>query len=117
MYGLSKYCGLDMRNLSHEQGLAKLEHLVKHFWSQTTQLSLYFQIALHWAQYNAGVSFPILQEPQLKLGHLESIWFKDLRDFLATHSMSLTITNPGIIKTQRENDCHLMDVIIQSNIF
>ena len=31
--------------------------------------------------------------------------------------MSLTITNPGIIKTQRENDCHLMDVIIQSNIF
>ena len=89
-----------MRHLSHEQGSAKIEHLTEHLRGETTQVLLHFQIALHWAQFNAGVSSPILQQPQLKPPHLESIWFKDLRDFLSSHSLSICMHNPGTIEHQ-----------------
>ena len=104
-----------MRHSSHEQGLSKLEHLTKHFCSKTTQASLHFQMALHWAQFNAGVSFPILHQPHPKLPHFESVWFKDLRDFLSKHSLSVHIQNPGTIPHQRQHDMHLMDIIITLN--
>ena len=102
-----------MRNLDEEQGLAKIEHLIKHVQSKITKASLHFQIALHWAQFSAGVSFPILTKPKTPLPHLESVWFSNLRTFLASHDLTIEIANPGILSSQRQNDDSIMDMVIK----
>ena len=117
IYGPTRFGGINMRNLDEEQGLAKIEHLTKHFRSKSTEASLHFQIALQWAQHTAGVSFPILKKPETPLPHLESVWFTNLRTFLATHNLSIEVEHPGIIPSQRQNDVFLMDIVIASGKF
>ena len=106
-----------MQNLDEEQVLAKIEHLTKHFRSKSTEASLHFQIALQWAQFTTGVSFPILTKPKIPLPHLESIWFTNLRTFLATHNLTMEVANPGILPSQRQHDRFIMDVVIESGKF
>ena len=106
-----------MQNLDEEQVLAKIEHLTKHFRSKSTEASLHFQIALQWAQFTTGVSFPILTKPKIPLPHLESIWFTNLRTFLATHDLTIEVANPGILSSQRQNDGFIVDIVIESGKF
>ena len=65
----------------------------------------------------AGFSFPILTKPKIPLPHLESIWFTNLRTFLATHELTIEVANPGILSSQRQNDDFIMDIVIDSGKF
>ena len=47
VYEPTKFGGINMQSLDEEQGLAKIEHMIKHFRSKTKEVSLHFQIALH----------------------------------------------------------------------
>ena len=107
VYGPKQFGGIDLRSLCDEQGLAKLEHLVKHLRTPTTQASLHFQIALHWVQFTSGIGQPVLESPQVNLSYIESVWFKNLRVFMAEHSIFATLEKQHHIEHQREKDSFL----------
>ena len=117
VYGPKQFGGIDLRSLCDKQGLAKLEHLVKHLRTPVTQASLHFQIALHWVQFTSGIGQPVLESPQVNLSYIESVWFKNLRVFMAEHSIFATLEKHNHIEHQRANDSFFMDHIIASNQF
>ena len=106
-----------MRKLSEEQGLSKLEHLVKHLRSPTTDVHKHILIALHWFQYTLGLSQPILKVPTENTDYSDSVWFKDLTKFLAKHKISLDIENPGVEQKRREHDSFFMDHVLEKGQF
>ena len=119
VYGPSHFGGLNLRYLPHEQGLAKIEHLLKHIRTRSTEASSHFTIALSWSQFNAGTSVPILESPTEPLPHLESIWFQNLRQFMSKHDLSIRLdpSVTSLIPPQRTNDSYFMDQVLASNAF
>ena len=115
VYGPRCYGGIDFRDLYQEQGLSKLETFVKH-WRTNTQSSIHLRIAVSWAQYTAGTSTPIFTNTQMRLPHLESIWLKDLRNFMNKNLIQLELDDNCITPLQRIGDAHIMDSLLTSNI-
>ena len=63
------------------------------------------------------MSYLILERVDVPLPHLESKWIFRCSTFLAPISASLHLDNPCLPQPQREHDCYLMDMIIQSAQF
>ena len=91
VYGPTEYGGIDMRIFRHEQGLAKVESLVKHWRSNESDANRILRIALHWNQYVAGIGTPILENTTAQLSYLETVWFPDLRDFLRETNTTIEV--------------------------
>ena len=119
VYGPTKFGVLNLQYLPQEQGLAKIEHLIKHIQTQSTEASSHFTIALSWSQFNAGTSVPILERPTASLPHLESIWFQNLRLSMSKHHLSIRLDPhvTSMIPLQRRNDGYFMDQVLASNKF
>ena len=113
VYGPSEYAGIDLRIFRHEQGLAKVETMVKHWRSPDTEAKKHLQIALAWNQYTAGTGTPILEDTTSQLTYLDTVWFPDLRDFLAETKTTIEVDDPCIVPVQRVNDKHIMDFVLQ----
>ena len=64
-----------------------------------------------------GMSFSILERVHVPLPHLESRWLASLRGFLALIKASIQVDDPGIQPLQRDGDAHLMDLILDANVF
>jgi len=105
-----------MRVLKHEQGLAKIETLIKHWRSPNTEAEAHVRIALQWNQYTAGTGVPILEDHQ-SIPHLETVWYPDLRNFLSENKIKIKVDHPGIVPHQREGDSHIMDHILATKRF
>ena len=73
VYGPTEYGGIDMRIFRHEQGLAKVESLSKHWRSNESDANRILRIVLHWDQYIAGISTPILENTTATLSYLETV--------------------------------------------
>ena len=101
-----------MRIFRHEQGLAKVESLVKHWRSNESDANRILRIALHWNQYVAGIGTPILENTTAQLSYLETVWFPDLRDFLRETNTTIEVDEPGLTPIQREYDQHIMDHVL-----
>lgn len=117
VYGPSEYAGIDFRIFRHEQGLAKVETMLKHWRSTDTEAKKHLQIALAWNQYTAGTGKPILEDTKTKIEYLDTVWYPDLRDFLAETNSTIEVDDPCIVPVQRENDRHIMDFILSLDIF
>lgn len=51
------------------------------------------------------------------LSHLETRWLTSLCHFLSSIHFGIHVDNPCISSTQRQNDQHIMDLIITSKLF
>ena len=51
------------------------------------------------------------------LPHLEALWLRSMRDFLASINGTIEVDNPYILLPQREHDLYLMDAVIASGYF
>ncbi len=98
-----------MRPLYVEQGVAQLHSLISILRSDTpaTKLAL---IAVSWAQLLAGVSYPILSQPDTDLPHLDPMkWIPAIRKCLSTTEVSLELAQTFVKQLQQENDEFIME--------
>ncbi len=114
IFGPLELGGANFRHLYHQQGLGQIKLFLTHWRSQTTQAGKLLRIALQWFQQAVGTSTSILEDVTSSLPHLESKWFKSLRDFLASINASMHLDKPGIPVIQRRHDVFLMELILQS---
>ena len=75
------------------------------------------QIDLSWTQYTAGTGTPILEDTTSKLSYLDTVWYPDLRAFLAETNTTIEVDDPCIVPVQRTNDKHIMDFVLRLNTF
>ena len=96
-----------MRIFRHEQGLAKVESLLKHWRSNESDANRILRIVLHWDQYIAGISTPILENTTATLSYLETVQTQ----------IRIEVDEPGLTLAQRENDKHIMDHVLELKKF
>ena len=116
LYGPRELGGADFKLLTVQQGIAQTMYFLRHWRGQTTVGKL-LKCTLGWIQLSVGTSFAVLERPEVSLPHLESKWIASLRTYLASIGASILLDDSGVPKAQREHDCHLMDIIIQSGTF
>ena len=95
VYDPSSHGGLGLRHLYSEQGLGQLQLFMK-YWRNDCQAGTLLKIVLSWAQFNAGVSWSILEYPFIELPHWESLWLKSLVTFLRESNAYLIIDDKSI---------------------
>jgi hypothetical protein len=116
LYGPLSLGGAGFRHLYVLQGISQTLMFIRH-WRQNSTAGRLLRIGIAWFQEQVGVSFSILDNVQAILPHLESIWFKSLRQFLCSIHARLRLDEPAISKIQRLYDTHIMDIILNSNQF
>jgi exonuclease III len=114
IYGPHRLGGAGFRHLAVEQGVLQVTYFLRHV-RQQSQVGKLILCALSWLQLSVGVSYPVLEQPLNPLPHIESLWLTSLRDFLASHKLSIQMTDTGIPPLQREHDTYIMDHILQAN--
>ena len=116
LYGPQLMGGANFRHLAVEQGLLQVQYFLRH-WRSQSQVGRLLKNVMAWLQLSVGVSFPILEHPNILLPHMESKWIASMRSFLSrVHSM-LHLDEPCIPVLQREHDIYLMDAVLGSNHF
>ena len=116
LYGPLELGGANFRHLYVQQGVGQVTTFLKH-WRLKSLAGKLLKIAVTWFQQQARVSFSILHDVTTPLPHLESKWIGSLRQFLSDTGFKLHLDDAAIPKLQRKYDVHIMDVIIQSNLY
>ena len=116
LYGPPSLGGADFRDLYVEQGIAQVATFMRH-WRMDSKTGKLARIVLAWQQLSTGVSFSILFDPKTELPHLESVWVKSTRKFLARIQGSLRLDTTSIPPLQRENDQYIMDILLESELY
>jgi exonuclease III len=116
MYGPLLYGGRSLRTLHTEQFIGQFNLFLKH-WRTNSQASFMLKIAVSWLQMSSGMSRSVFDDVHTPLPHLESKWLLVLRSNLASINASFQLDNTYVIPPQRENDIHIMDMVINSDRF
>jgi hypothetical protein len=112
VYGCVQFAGLGLRSLFIEQGIAQILISMRHL-RACTDVGTLFLITLQWWQVTAGVSFALLENPNIPLTYLHPDWFTTFRNFLAIiqgslHIPAVTLSLPT---SSRHNDSSIMDIV------
>ena len=109
--------GAGLFHLYDDQSYGQLKFLLKNWRSPDSPGGQMTRIAMSWVQFCAGVSWPVLEQPQTRLVHLESKWFSSIRTFLSSIDATVQLQDVPIAKPQRENDQYIMDAVLQHGKF
>ena len=112
LFGPTNLGGAGLFHLYDLQGIGQLSYFMKSWRTPHTEQGTLLRIVVYWAQYCAGTSRSIFDDTTIKLPHLATKWITSLRDYLETISGKLTLQDPGIIPLERQQDTHLMDLIL-----
>jgi hypothetical protein len=113
VFGPRRYLGIGLRHLYYEQGIGQTLQLLKHIRSDSN-LGSFLQVGLDWTQLHAGVSTPIMENPQQHLPHLERGWYTSMREFLSSIDASIYLPTTVTPTLLRANDCILMDDLLKN---
>ena len=104
----SSVFGCGLRDLTIEQGLQHIQAVLDYVGTQH-KIGELILISLRHLQVEAGVSFDLLQNPQILIPYLTDCWVLHLRRFCAQHVISLTLRCNKFPSICREGDQLLMD--------
>jgi hypothetical protein len=82
IYGVQQWGGAAFTHLYDTQGYGQIAQFIKSWCSPHTHQGKMLRIALYWAQYCTGVSFPILETTNIPLHQVEAEWILSLRRYL-----------------------------------
>ncbi len=117
IYGPLHLGGAAFVSLYTQQGVGQVTLLLRHS-RQESNIGKLLQISfLSWFQIQVGTSSPILEDTKSTLPHLESVWLKSIRQFLASIEGSIRLSLPEVISKQRIHDSVIMDIILESRRF
>jgi hypothetical protein len=82
-----------------------------------TLISQTLRINAAWNQWQSGFSEPILESTDLPAPHLESRWYKSMRQFLHYCGGSIRLDKTFVQGPESLHDFHIMDYVISSGLF
>ena len=96
----------------------QIQMFIKH-WRTPSNISTLLRICLHWWQFVAGISTPILEDTRIKLPHLdeESKLISSMRHYLGSINAQIEADDPGVPPPQRENDVPFMEAVLNDPNF
>lgn len=117
IYGPMAYGGANFRHLYMHQGVGQITLFLRHWRQPHTLPGKLLKCAVAWTQMTAGTSYSIFQRVYEDLPHMESKWLISMRTFMAQINASIDLDQTGVPPTQRQNDAHIMDMILESDRF
>jgi hypothetical protein len=113
IYGMERLGGASFNHLYDMQGYGQVDMFMKSWRINQSHQGKLLRIALHWAQYCAGIGQAILEDTTTKLPYLESEWITSLRTYLGLIQGSIQVDQSGVIELMREHDKYIMEIAIQ----
>ena len=104
----TKVFGCGLIDLRIEQGLLQIQALLDYVGTEH-RIGDVMVTSLRHLQVEAGVSFDVLQHPQLPLPYLTECWLVSLRRFCAESDISLRVNRNRVLGPVRHGDSLLMD--------
>ena len=108
-FGSKELCGLGLLDLSIEQGVRQISHFLDHVFAQDS-IGNMILIELRHLQLESGSGIHLLEFPSVDFPYLTPCWLISMREFMARHSIQLTVAKARAVPLAREHDSYLMDV-------
>ena len=99
-----------------QQGTGQVTSFLRH-WRTCTTIGKLLRCLLTWTNYNVGISLSVLADETTPLPHMEAKWLGSMRAYLCHVRAWIEVDDAGIASVERENDDHIMDIILQSQQF
>ena len=109
--------GEGLFHLYDDQSYGQVKFFLKFWRSQGCTAGILLRIVMAWVQFCSGVSWFVLERPDIPYKHLEAQWIGSLLQYLKMIKATIQVFNPPIAKRQRINDVFIMDVVVQSGKF
>ena len=109
--------GVGLFHLYDDQSLGEVKFFLKFWRSPGCKPGKLLRIVMAWVQLCCGVSWFVLERPDIPLQHLEAKWIGSLLEYLNCIKATIQVFNPPIAPRQRENDVFIMDIVVQSGKF
>jgi hypothetical protein len=61
-------------------------------------------------QIEAGIAEPIMEEPNIPLPYITGTWITSIRNFIALHNITLSISDTLQVRLNGPNDACIMDI-------
>ena len=94
-------------------GAGEVLHFVKNWRTPQEDIGKVLRIVYAWNQYQAGVSFPLLEQPDEEISYLQGKVIPSLRKYLSKIDGKLTLDRTYIRKKLRTSDIAIMDIVRQ----
>ena len=116
LYGPTHLGGAEFYELYDQQGIGQVASFLRH-WRSGTAIGKLLKCLLAWTNYNVGTSQSVLADVTTPLPHMEAKWLGSLRDYLRHVRAWIEVDDASIAPIEKENDDHIMDLILQSQQF
>jgi hypothetical protein len=90
-------------------------HFLKFWRSPTTDAGKLLRITLAWSQFQAGVSFPVLANPNIDLPHLQGKFIPAIRQHLSLIDSHINLDTTFVTPPLRRNDKAIMEQALELN--
>jgi hypothetical protein len=94
-------------------GAGEVLHFIKNWRTPNKDIGKVLRIVYGWCQYQAGVSFPLLERPAESITYLQGKVILSLREYLSKIDGKLKLDKTYIRKKLRTNDSAIMDIVRQ----
>jgi hypothetical protein len=95
-------------------GAGEVLHFIKNWRTPNEDIGRVLRIVYAWCQYQAGVSFPLLEQPEEPITYLQGKVIPSLREYLSKIDGKLKLDKTYIRKKLRANDIAIMDIVRQA---
>jgi hypothetical protein len=92
-------------------GAGEVLHFIKNWRTPNEDIGKVLRIVYAWCQYQAGVSFPLLENPAEPITYLQGKVIALLREYLTKIDGKLTLDRTYIRKKLQTNDSAIMDIV------
>ena len=116
LFGPTCLGGAAFVELYDQQGIGQVTSFLRH-WRTGSKIGKLLRCLLAWTNYSVGISVSVLEDVTTPLPHLEAKWIGSLREYLRHTRAWIDVDDAGIAPIERENDDHIMDIILQSQQF
>jgi Reverse transcriptase (RNA-dependent DNA polymerase) len=115
VYGPIEKGGLNMVDLTIEQGVRAIENFLYHKYAND-EVSKLMDISLHYSQLESGRPEPLLMYPQLNLSYMTSTWIMHMRAFMSKHNIQIECSNQWTIGKTCKHDALIMHLLASTGI-
>ena len=101
--------GLELMDISTESEIERIKFFRHAIYSQS-EVGKLLLINVQTSQLESGISFPLLEQPKIQIPYLTPTWTTSLRDFLALHNISITLTDQIQSPSNTASDSFIMNL-------
>ena len=95
-------------------GVGYVLHFLKHWRSPEEDASKIVRIVMAWTQYQAGVSYPILEYPEKELPYVQGRYIPAVRKYLNEVDATVELEQTYVQQKLRVNDVNIMEYAMKN---